>query len=214
MAASKSGRNLAAVVLAAGNSERLGQSKQQLQLHKVALLRRAAEQALQVTDQAVVVLGAGHLTDRKLLDGLPLRITINTDSHIGLGGSIACGTAQLDQQVDAVLLLLVDQYQLTTSNIESLVHQWHSNPEQIAAASYAGTHGPPVIFPYRYFAKLKALRKDGAKSLLVEQPMTSVVMPSAAANLNTPADLVKMRHFEQTRIEPAGSDAAADNEND
>ncbi len=195
---SKPSNRLAAVVLAAGNSVRLGQPKQQVKLHGTALLRRAAQLALPVAGQVIVVLGTQHREQQKLIHDLPVDVVVNQNPSAGLGASIACGVQQLNGKPDGVLLLLVDQYRLNANHIESLAGRWHSEPEQITAAGFAGTHGPPVIFPSRYFARLSELQGNGAKPLLTGQALTSVPIPEAEINLNTPQDLIDLRRFEQT----------------
>jgi CTP:molybdopterin cytidylyltransferase MocA len=91
--------------------------------------------------------------------------------------------------------MLVDQAAVTAEDLKRLVSAWRRQPEYIAAACYGATTGVPAIFPRSTFSDLRALRGDvGARVLLQRNPdrLVRVPMPSAAIDIDTPEDLLKL----------------------
>jgi molybdenum cofactor cytidylyltransferase len=71
---------------------------------------------------------------------------------------------------------------------------WQQRPDRIVAAQYTGTTGAPAIFPSELFGELAALQGDrGARALLSlhADRVVAVPMPSAALDVDTPADLAR-----------------------
>ncbi|WP_448211372.1 nucleotidyltransferase family protein [Colwellia sp. MEBiC06753] len=215
--------NLSVIILAAGNSSRLGQPKQLVQYQGKTLLNRAIALAKAVSKHIVVVLGADATriaasienevdskveindeTNTRVASSLVIKINENWAS--GLGSSIAVGVKALhhqkNQQTDAVLLMLVDQWQLTRSDITRLYQQYCQNPTKIIASSWqenineGTTFGPPVIFPKAMFTNLTELSGNrGAKPIIVSDMHNCELVPmaSAGADLDTPEQLHSLR---------------------
>jgi molybdenum cofactor cytidylyltransferase len=185
---------LAALVLAAGRSSRLGTSKQLLRFRGQTLLRRSAEAALSVScHPVVVVLGAQADQMMPELNHLSVRPVVNPHWQRGIGSSIRHGVAQIAAfaEVDACMILLCDQPLLTAQSLRQLIQAFAASGKAICAASYGGTIGPPVIASRRYFPALMALPDDeGAKRLWVDQPdeLVTVPLPEAEADIDTARD--------------------------
>lgn len=200
MRTSSAGRRrsgLAAIVLAAGGSTRLGRPKALLRFRQEALLARCCRLAARAVDGPVlVVLGAGRQRLRSLLARRSPRvgIAVNPRWPDGLAASLQTGLAQLPSGVDGALILLVDQAWLMPGDLKSLVARWRRRAGQPAAACYVGRHGAPAVIPRRFFAQLAGLRGDcGARQLLRELgSITSVSMPRAAFDVDTPADAARL----------------------
>ncbi len=194
---------LAGILLAAGRSRRLGQPKQQVLLHQQTLLDRSANRLLDQADPVAVVIN-GQVQQH--IDAKPAAVSllVNEQPEQGLGSSIVRGIQWLSEHtpaVDAVLLMLVDQYRVDRKDLEQLVWQWQQDNQRVTAAAYENTLGPPVIFPSHWFAKLKRCgAPKGAKDLIYRArdsgQLTAVPMPSAAADLDTPDDLRALRDYE------------------
>ncbi|MCP3984346.1 MAG: nucleotidyltransferase family protein [bacterium] len=170
--------HLAAVLLAAGGSRRLGRPKQLLVWRGEPLVRRAARAILDAgVDELVVVLGAEHVAVAAALDGLPLRRVTNPAWAEGIGSSIACGVDAA--QADAVLLLLADQPGVDSSLLRQLVDAGRAGHTRVAC-HYAGVLGVPALFANEGdLAALGRLEGDrGAQALLANDP--SQVFPIAA----------------------------------
>jgi len=186
---------VAAIVLAAGGSTRLGQPKQLVRFGGRALVRHAAEVALDSGCAPVVlVLGAEAEACATELRGLPVRLAFNADWRSGMAGSLRTGLdalAESDAALAAALLCLCDQPHVSSETLRAIVAAHRADGARIVASEYAGTLGAPALFHASLFEELRALRGDeGARRLFARFPSEVVSIPHAAAalDLDTPAD--------------------------
>jgi molybdenum cofactor cytidylyltransferase len=184
---------LAAVVLAAGASSRLGRSKQLFRFRGVPLLVRATRLALSRADgPVIVVLGADALRLRSCLRrrSLAARVVYNGRWSGGMSGSLRAGLCRVPRKCAGVLVLLTDQVLLAPAELGRLVERWRRQPGRPAAALSAGRSGAPAILPRRLLRAARTIRGDqGARQLLRGlAAVTTVPVPSAAYDLDTPAD--------------------------
>lgn len=153
---------IAAVVLAAGASRRLGSPKQLAMLGDERLLERAVRLARAAgCSPVIVVLGAEHervLADCRLGDAVPV---IHDKWEEGMGSSIRLGVRACEAAA-GVVVMTCDQPAVTVKHLQLLMRGTN-----VKASSYAGRKGVPAFFPARYFGELKALGGDlGARELL------------------------------------------------
>ena len=184
---------LAAVILAAGGSTRLGQPKQLVKYRGKALILRTVHLArLSVGGPVIVVLGDQQQRMRSLLRRHDRRLTIvnNADWQQGLATSLQAGLKRVPRTTNAALILLVDQAKLGASDISRLISGWCKRPGKPAAAAYLGTAGAPAVIPRSRFGEVFLLDGDaGARSLLHRLSEVSLVdMPAAGFDVDTPAD--------------------------
>lgn len=195
--------NFAIIVLAAGQSSRLGQMKQLISIKDKSLVEWQLEQALQVSSQVYCVLGFNANQVQARIGHLPIKTIINSKFSDGMASSISAGVAALETDIKAVMIVLVDQWQLTSSDL--ILHQklWQESPHAIVVAqdlNVAGASGeekigPPVIFSQHYFAELTQLTgKQGAKPLLEKYQDNILKVPLAHAffDIDTPEQLNNM----------------------
>lgn len=187
---------LFAVVLAAGTGSRFGSTKQLAAFHDAPLVSRAVRLAEKVCGPASMLV-AGHEWRAVVEACRPLEgfFVYNAEHRSGMGGSIACGVRAVMGAADAVLLLLADQPLITTEHLEHLIAAWKLSPETILATSFAGTAGPPVIFPRQYFDELSRLQGDrGARSILsgAGRQVQHVRFEDAAADIDRLEDLRRL----------------------
>ena len=188
---------LAALVLAAGGSSRLGQPKQLLRLRGETLIVRACRLARgAVSDDVVVVLGAGALRLRCLLQRRRCDVTIvhNAGWRDGMASSLRAGLERVPRGAVGVLLLVVDQARIEAGDLERLVRHWQNRPGGAAAAFYSGVTGVPAIVPRRHFPALRSLAGDtGARHLLGRLGgVVRVPTPTAAFDIDTPQDVAAL----------------------
>jgi molybdenum cofactor cytidylyltransferase len=162
----KSG-GVAAIILAAGKSTRMGEAKQLLRLGDSTVLGQTIENVRRSrVDEIVLVLGSSAEAIRRqlpisLLEGL--KVVINPAYAQGMATSLRAGLSALDAQVDAALIVLADQPFVrpqTLSQIAQLAHQHRSSRAQIVIPSYQGVRGNPVLLDRSVFAEVMALQGD------------------------------------------------------
>jgi molybdenum cofactor cytidylyltransferase len=174
-------------------SQRFGSTKQTVEFAGEALVKRSVRLAEACCKERSLTV-TGHDWQNVLAACGRLRgfFVHNEDFAQGLGSSISCATRALSEIADAILLLLADQPRISASHLQALVHARQSSPQSIIASAYAGTMGPPVIFPRRCFAELMQLKEDvGARQLLRRQDQSVVSIPfeNAIVDIDTPGDL-------------------------
>jgi molybdenum cofactor cytidylyltransferase len=191
---------IAAVILAAGASSRMGRPKQLLDWGGRPLARAAAETALAARLAPIVaVVGAARAEVEAALADLPLQVVANPDYAAGQSTSLRAGIAALDPDADAVVVLLGDQPFVTAAIIERLVAEWHASQASIVAPVYAGQRGNPVLFARAVFPELLAIQGDqGARSVLAADP--SRIHPVAFDDPRPLADIDTLEDYERLRV--------------
>jgi molybdenum cofactor cytidylyltransferase len=190
---------LGVIVPAAGESTRLGQPKQLLSLAGEPLVARAVRLALGLSPTSTVVVTGAHAEAvRQAMHGLPVMVAHHAEWRAGLGGSIAAGARSLPDDVDAILIILCDQWRLQAEDLHGLLRHWRDRVNGISAARAGGVIGPPVVFPSRFISELRKLQGPrGARALIEAHPAacSDVAMPNAAHDLDTAAALAAMRRL-------------------
>ncbi len=188
---------VSAVIIAAGNSSRMGAPKQLLEVDGEALLLRTFRAvAASGADPIAVVLGAGAETVRSRVPLAKALIVVNPDWPTGMASSICAGLRALERLhpgIDAVLLTPCDLPGISGKAIAGLIGA-HRSPAQIVASLYGGRLGAPAVFGRDHFPALLALKGDsGARSLLNSRSahVTAVETPELGFDLDTPADVAR-----------------------
>ena len=160
----------AVLILAAGESKRIGKPKQLLPYKKSTLLLEKIKQ-FQTLDrvQVFVVLGAYFKDIFPLLRELPVKVVMNTKWQEGMGSSLSKGIEliQKKEMFDRVLITLSDLPLMESSHYEELIELSKSSGKRIIQTEYEDTAGVPVIFDKSLFRSLSKLKNDeGAKPLI------------------------------------------------
>lgn len=184
---------IAAVILAAGASQRLGQPKQLIQVAGESLLRRTARLAVKAGCAPVwVVLGFAAEQMRPELQGLPVQALTNAHWGRGMASSLRSGVSAAQVSADAVLLLVCDQVRLSADHLRSLLVQHRGGTATITASAYGGRLGVPAIFSARLFSELLEIEGDrGAREVIERHPAETqaVSWPGGAFDLDGPEQL-------------------------
>ena len=139
-----------AVVLAAGESRRLGRTKQLVRWRGETLIERSVRGAQAVCERRVlVVLGAHREAIEPALAALAPTIVVNTEWADGLASSLHAGVRALPPSCAAALLLACDQPRVSVAALQALAQCWSEERRCAVASEYAGTCGIPAIVPAR-----------------------------------------------------------------
>ena len=188
---------IAAVVLAAGGSTRLGRPKQLVPIDGEPLVRRAARAALHAGCRPVlVVIGAAAEAVGAAVADLPVLRVTNPRWADGVGPSIACGvSAAAAHRPAGCIVLPCDQPRLTAGVLATLIERFRDGGFSAVACTYGGTTGSPVLFAPELFDRLAALTGDsGAKRVLRGCSTLQVVdFPGGDLDIDTDADLRRLK---------------------
>jgi molybdenum cofactor cytidylyltransferase len=192
-------RRLAAVVLAAGASSRLGSPKQLIEFRGAPLVRRAARAAIEAgAYPVIVVLGAGATEVAAAIAGFPGVSAVTNDRwEDGLASSLAAGVREatrLEARCDGALITTSDQPLVDHSELRSLMDAF-GDGSRLVAAEYAGTIGVPAVIGREHFESLLELTGDaGAGRWLRARigEVRRVPMPGAQMDIDDAADVAKL----------------------
>jgi len=155
--------DVAAILLAAGRSRRMGAFKPLLPFgnktvieHCVATLRAAGIES--------IVVVAGHRAEevRRQLKSFGVTFALNPDPESEMSASIACGIRELPESAKATLIALVDHPAVPLEVITALIDQWQSG-SRLVVPEFEGRGGHPALIDLRFREEL--LRLDPERGL-------------------------------------------------
>jgi molybdenum cofactor cytidylyltransferase len=195
------GRRIAAVVLAAGRSTRMGGPNKLLEMvGGKPLVRIAVEAALASRARPVIVV-TGHQRERveEALAGLQVTLVHNPDFAEGLSTSLKVGIATVPGSADGAIICLGDMPHTSGKLIDRLVGTF--DPERgalVVVPTVAGKRGNPVVWSRRFFADLAHVEGDvGARHLIGSYPEAVVEVAledtDAFIDVDTPEALQKVK---------------------
>ena len=163
------------IILAAGNSSRLGQPKQLLTFRGKGLLEIAVEAAIRTSIRPIiVVLGANAEVILKNASYQEISYIVNAHWQEGMSSSIAIGIKTINDQypeLENVIIAVSDQAYMNREVLNALLSKKESSGKNIVASSYNETTGSPALFNKKYFAQLTSLKGDkGAKQIFEQHP--------------------------------------------
>lgn len=193
---------LGIVILAAGESKRLGTPKQLLDWNGETLLQKSIATANQLLENnysnslLYVVLGAKYEEISAHIRSENVVICQNKQWVDGIGSSIRCGIEEMSAQgkCNAALIMLCDQPYITSDYLQKLVERFIESDKGIITTSYNKINGVPALFDKKYFAELCALRgEQGAKQIIKRFAIDceTVDFEKAAIDIDTSEDYVK-----------------------
>ncbi len=191
---------VAAIVLAAGQSKRMGANKLLADLGGAPMIRRSVK-AVRAAGVETVIAVTGHEAGKiaAALEGFGIEIAHNPDYAQGLATSLKRGLAAVPGDADAVLVCLGDMPRVTPKAIGRLIAAF--NPEEqrtICVPVHKGMRGNPVLWGRKHFAAMAELRGDqGAKDLMQQfaEELVEIEMADDGVLLDadTPEALARLR---------------------
>ena len=188
--------NVAAVILAAGKSSRMGGPNKLLAtLDDKPLVRHVAD-AASGSKATSLTLVTGHRADEvaRVFEKDDFPTVHNPDYANGLSSSLAAGIGAVPEDADAAIVLLGDMPRISAAIIDRLIDAF--NPEDgvhIVVPTFNGKRGNPVLWSRRFFDELRSISGDvGARHLIGRygEAVTEVeIGPEVALDLDTPEAL-------------------------
>ena len=190
---------IAAIVLAAGASSRMGANKLLLPLDGRPLVAHVVETACASSADAVLV-ALGNGADQvagALAPGRHQRVD-NPRFADGLSTSLQVGLDALGDEMDGALILLADMPRISLATVEAFLAAAREAPEQIVAANQRGVPAPPVYWPRAFFPELHAIRGDeGGRSVLLRSldrvRLIELAHPDEALDVDAPDDYQRIQ---------------------
>jgi molybdenum cofactor cytidylyltransferase len=189
---------LAAVILAAGGSSRMGQPKQLLKFRGTSLLRRAIDTALAVpTEQVIVVLG--HAADQLMPECTPTSATVvlNDQWMEGVSTSLRGGLAAVSSDARGVFIYPADMPLVTPEALRELAHRQQVSGRPAAMTDAGGVRGVPVFITRSLFPALMIQEGDvgGAQYLRGHPEAVEAVHfddPDLVRDVDRPEDYARL----------------------
>lgn len=190
---------ITALILAAGQSSRMGQHKMLLPLLGKPLLLHVVDHALAVEFDEVIVVVGHHANDvRAALTGHRVRIVENPNYQQGQSTSVRAGIAALDPAAEAVIILLGDQPLVKPFILKSLIQAWQRSGQPIVVPFYSGQRGNPVLFARALFPELLQVTGDqGGREVL--QRHTDEIEPVQIDDADAAQDLDTLQEYQALR---------------
>jgi molybdenum cofactor cytidylyltransferase len=189
----------AGIVLAAGQSRRMGtDNKMLVEIDGKPMARHVVAAALSSElDQVFVV--TGHEPDdvKDSLKNLDVEFINNPEFAQGLSTSVNSGISALETNFESAVILLGDMPYVDAVMINELLASQKSDLPPIAVSTYKGKRGNPVCWPVRFFDELLHIQGDtGARHIIganADQVVEIEIGEAAALDLDTPEAVAAAR---------------------
>ena len=180
---------IAAIVLAGGESRRMGSPKLLLKHRGQTLLSQAIQKAQSIADEVFVVVGAYADLYTKEAERAGARIIINSEWSEGLASSVRAGIAALDPAITSALIVLADQPFVTQEHLQALIQKHVKTDAALVFSSYEGVRGAPTLVSARLFPQVATLKGDrGMQALAKHVEHTAYIDLPDFFDIDTPED--------------------------
>ena len=151
----------AAIILAAGESSRMGFPKQLAEYKGKTILETVVETVSDNIENSIVVLGHENETLTEKIDFKNSTILINESWEEGIISSIRTGLFYLssDKNIDGALIFMGDQPAINSLVIEKLLTTKHDDDE-VLVPQYRYQKGYPILIPRFFWNKLELITQD------------------------------------------------------
>lgn len=181
---------VSAILLAAGESKRMGRLKQLLPLGRTTMVEQAIDNLLNSkVNEVIVVLGYRAEEIIKKIATRPVKIEVNPIYHQGMSTSVITGLKLVDDGARAVMLALADQPFIDSQTINRLIDEFCDHNKGIVIPTYRSRRGHPVIFAIKYKEELSGLKGDtGGRQIMEHHPDDVLEVAVASPGINIDID--------------------------
>ena len=187
MNSTPAGPRIAAVILAAGSSRRMGANKLLATIGGKPLVRVAVDAAIGSKASPVIVVTGGYASEvMAALSGLSVTEAFNPDYASGLASSLSAGLARAPADADGAVVLLADMPGVESSLIDQLIDAFA--PDRIVVPTFHGQRGNPIVWSRQFFPQLRDLSGDVGGRFVIEANGPAVIEVLAGAAVATDVD--------------------------
>lgn len=181
------------LILAAGNSSRLGKNKQLLTINGESLIKRLVRICMSCDFGKInIVVGFQANQIKEQLYEENVNFIENKNWKEGIGSSISVGIRGISKKTTGAYILLPDQIKVSEKTLHMLQSYKQVKPNTLIACKYGESIGPPAFFPSKYFPELeKCFGHQGAKSILKKHTANLILckFPQGEIDIDTEEDL-------------------------
>ena len=180
---------IASIILAGGESRRMGRPKLSLKLKGKTLLELAISKARNVSNEVFVIVGAYPEVYEPIAKKAGAQVLQNSEWQEGLGTTLRTGIEALGARYTSVLALLADQPFVDETHLNALLNKQLEAGADLVFSSYDNVQGPPVVISQSLFTYAKTLKgKCGAKALIQADTRVESVGLEHYFDIDTPED--------------------------
>jgi molybdenum cofactor cytidylyltransferase len=190
--------SIAPIILAAGNSARMGYPKALLPLGSDIFLTHILKIVGNVgLPRPVIILGKTASIVQSWISGWPADILINPDPDRGQLSSIQLALSFLRPEFEAGLIWPVDQPAVSEELVRRLAQLFVTSESKIAYPVCGSKHGHPAIFHRTLFREfMEAPLEEGPKQILLRHENATAILPTSeeasVLDVDTPADYLAL----------------------
>ena len=188
---------IAAIILAAGESKRMGKPKLILPFGEKTIVETAISHVRQSkVKEILVVLGSDSEKIEEKIKDLPLKITVNPEYRKGMLSSVHWGFNKLSKDIQAVLIVLGDQPGISAVVIDEVNDAYKRTNKGIVIPVYKKERGHPVLLDIKYRSEVENLDPNiGLRQLVYNHPQDTLEVevenPSILQDIDNPNDYQK-----------------------
>lgn len=200
-----------AVILAAGESRRMGRPKLILPYGERTIIETVVRNAVSSrVDRTLVVLGANRQEIEEKIAGFDVDRVVNAGYREGMFSSVKCGLSALPGSARAAVFMLADQPDVRALAVDALVDAYLREGKGIVIPVFKGKRGHPLLVDLKYRRRVETLSPEvGLRGLLRENPedILEVSVPSSAVldDIDYPEDYKRARRRSRPRKPPRPS---------
>ena len=186
-----------AIVLAAGESKRMGKPKLLLPFGERTIIESVIENVVHSeVHKTVVVLGSNREEMEKKIGRLPVKIVVNPRYRKGMHSSVQFGFRAIPEDAEAAMVVLGDQPSLSSFTINIIVDAYNRTDSGIVLPIHKGKRGHPVLIDMKYRGEIDNLNPDiGLRELLHRH--TRDILEVEVANSGILRDIDEWEDYER-----------------
>ena len=192
---------VAAILLAAGQSKRMGSNKQLLPLAGKPLIRHCLDTILESgLQQIIVVLGPSGRQIEQFISDLPVAIAWNSEQESDMADSVRIGVDALPENAAGVLVCLGDHPLVQPATIQKMTDHFFAHPDKIIIPRYSGRKGHPTLFPRVVIEEIfsVATLRDIVHQTPNRLALLDILDPGVIVDIDTPEDFQRITSAEST----------------